>query len=81
MGNLWRGWDSMNQTEHIVAMSLVAGTAIGIVNSSVWAAVVCYITYQRARVRLAKLDTQAYERLPTDQNDQSVGIEMAHEGI
>ncbi len=72
MEYLWRGWKSMNQTEHIVAMSLVAGSALAIVNSTIWAIATCYITHQRARVRLAKIEAQTFERLP---NDEYVGLE------
>lgn len=72
MGYLWRSWKSMTQTEHIVAVSLVAGCALAIVNSTIWAATSRYITHQRACVRLAKIEAQVLERLPTGQN---VGIE------
>lgn len=62
----------MTQTEHIVAMSLVASSVLAIVNFTIWAATSRYITHQRLRVQLAKIGAQVLERLPIDQN---VGIQ------
>ena len=49
-----RWWDTLGRAERIVAMSLVAGGVIAIVNSTVWAVAVCYMSRQRARVFLAR---------------------------
>lgn len=49
-----RWWDTLRPPERIVAMSLVTGGVIAIVNSTVWAAAVCYMSYQRARVGIAR---------------------------
>ena len=49
-----RWWDTLRPPERIVAMSLVAGGVIAITNSTVWAAAVCYMSYQRARVAVAR---------------------------
>lgn len=68
MGNLWRGWDSMKQPERIVAMSLAAGSIVGIVNSTVWAVAVCFMSYQKTRVRLAEVEARTYERLAAAQD-------------
>lgn len=49
-----RWWDTLRPPERIVAMSLVTGGVIAIVNSTVWAATVCYMSYQRARIGIAR---------------------------
>lgn len=69
MSSLERVWKGMTSSERIVAMSLVAGGVIAIVNSSVWAVATCFIAYQRARVRVAQLEDQSIQRL---------GDSMAH---
>lgn len=78
MDKLWRGWDSMRSSERIVAMSLVAGCVLGIVNSTIWAAATCYINYQRERVKLAEVEARVYERLPADRTG---GMDLAQEDL
>lgn len=58
MRNVARWWDTLGRPERIVAMSLVAGGAVAIVNSAVWALAVSYMARQKALVALAR------ERLP-----------------
>ncbi len=60
-----RWWDTLRPPERIVAMSLAAGGIIAIVNSTVWAAAVCYMSRQRARAAIAQADLQ---RLPAREN-------------
>lgn len=55
MHHAMRAWETMTRPERIVAMSLVAGSVIAIVNSTVWAVAVSSMTRQQARVRLAQL--------------------------
>ena len=61
MGYLSRGWESMTPHERIVAMSLATGSLVAILNSTVWAVAACYMSHQRAQVRLAH--ERATERL------------------
>lgn len=49
-----RWWDTLRPPERIVAMSLAAGGVVAIVNSTVWAAAVCFMSYQRARAAIAR---------------------------
>jgi hypothetical protein len=63
MNGIERVWKGMTSSERIVAMSLVAGGVIAIVNSTVWAVATCFIAYQRARVRVAQLEDQSIQRL------------------
>ena len=49
-----RWWDTLRPPERIVAMSLAAGGVVAIVNSTVWAAAVCCMSYQRARAAIAR---------------------------
>jgi hypothetical protein len=53
-----RWWDTLRPPERIVAMSLVAGGIVAMVNSTVWAAAVCYMSRQRARAAIARADLQ-----------------------
>ena len=53
----------MAARERIVAMSLVAGGVVAMVNSTVWAAATCFMAYQKARVRIAEAHERAYARL------------------
>jgi hypothetical protein len=50
-------------------MSLVAGSAVGIVNSAVWAVAVSYMARQRALVALARQQTPAAELEATEWPD------------
>ncbi len=59
MRYLSRSWEGMTSRERIVAMSLVTGGVIAIINSSVWAVAVCYITRQRSLVKLAQAEAHA----------------------
>lgn len=52
-----RWWDTLRPPERIVAMSLATGGTVAIVNSTVWAAAVCFMSYQRARAAIAREDT------------------------
>lgn len=54
-----RWWESMRPAERIVAMSLIAGGVIGIINSTVWAAAVCYIERQRTMAAIARTHSAA----------------------
>ncbi len=53
-----RWWDAPRPPERIVAMSLATGGFVAIVNSTVWAAAVCFMSYQRARAAIARADRQ-----------------------
>lgn len=53
-----RWWDTLRPPERIVAMSLAAGGIVAIVNSTVWAAAVCFMSYQRTRAAIALAQTQ-----------------------
>lgn len=77
MSSLERVWKGMTSSERIVAMSLVAGGVIAIVNSSVWAAATCFIAYQRARVRVAQLEDQSIQRLGDTMAHSFHGAEAA----
>ncbi len=50
--SFFRWWDTLGRPERLVAMSLATGGTIAIVNSTVWAAAVCYMTRQRTRARV-----------------------------
>lgn len=56
-----RWWDTLRPPERIVAMSLATGGIVAIVNSTVWAAAVCFMSYQRARAAIARADRQRLE--------------------
>jgi len=49
-----RWWDTLRSSERIVAMSLVTGGVVAIVNSTVWAVATCFMSYQRARAAIAR---------------------------
>lgn len=53
-----RWWDTLRPPERIVAMSLAAGRIAAIVNSTVWAAAVSFISYQRARAAITLAESQ-----------------------
>ncbi len=53
-----RWWDTLRPTERIVAMSLVTGGIVAVVNSTVWAAAVCFMSYQRARAAITLAEAQ-----------------------
>ena len=42
-------------------MSLATGGIVAIVNSTVWAAAVCFMSYQRSRAAIARADRQRLE--------------------
>lgn len=54
-------WGTLTRPERIVAMSLAAGGIISIVNSTAWAIASSYMTRQKTRVALAKLQLDAAE--------------------
>lgn len=58
-----RQWETMTARERIVAMSLVTGGAVAIVNSTIWAAATCFMVHQKARVQIAVAHEEAYMRL------------------
>ena len=53
MRNFLRWWNTLDRPERIVAMSLVAGTVISVVNSTTWAIAASYMTHQKTKVALA----------------------------
>lgn len=53
-----RWWDTLRPPERIVAMSLATGGIAAIVNSTVWAAAVSFISYQRARAAITLAESQ-----------------------
>lgn len=53
-----RWWETLDRPERIVAMSLATGGVVAIVNSTVWALAVSYMTRQKALMALTR------ERLP-----------------
>lgn len=69
-----RWWDTLRPPERIVAMSLAAGGVVAVVNSTVWAAAVCFMSYQRARAAIAREETR---RMNPPHSDEVA--EAAHE--
>jgi len=47
-----RWWETLGRPERIVAMSLAAGGAVAVANSTTWAIAVCYMARQKALVAM-----------------------------
>lgn len=62
MRSLSRSWDILSPRERIVAMSLVVGGSVAIVNSTVWALAASFMSYQKARVAIAEAQAYAHAR-------------------
>lgn len=60
MPYVWRWWETLSRPERIVAMTLATAGAVGIVNSTVWAIAVAYMSRQKALVALAR-ERQFYQ--------------------
>lgn len=67
-----RIFECMTSRERIVAMSLATGGVVAIVNSTVWAVAVAFMSYQRARVRLAESRAYAHGHIPASPFAQPV---------
>jgi hypothetical protein len=70
MNHLSRAWQSMTSAERIVAMSLVAGGVCSIAHSAIWAAAACYMSYQKAQVKLAEAQNPVTDLLDAEQLSQ-----------
>jgi hypothetical protein len=53
-----RWWETLGRAERIVALSLGLGAPVAILNSTVWAIAVAYMTHERTRVALERLRAQ-----------------------
>lgn len=53
MRYMLRWWETMGRPERIVAMALVTGGIVGMVNSTVWAIAASYMAHEKARVAIA----------------------------
>jgi hypothetical protein len=69
-----RWWETLGRAERIVALSIGLSAPIAIINSTVWAIAVTYITHERTRVALERLRLQA-DHLPalTDEDVTTAG--------
>lgn len=57
-----RWWETLGRAERIVALSIGLSAPVAIINSTVWAVTVAYMTHERTRVALERLRLQAEQR-------------------
>jgi len=63
MRYMLRWWETMGRPERIVAMALVTGGVVGMVNSTVWAIAASYMAHEKARVAIAAAQAAGAEAI------------------
>jgi hypothetical protein len=81
MGSVGKWWNSLGRPERIVAMSLAAGGAVAIVNSTVWAIAVSYMAHQKALVALTREQLPLAEREAEEWPDAARAGEMSRRAL
>lgn len=56
-----RWWETLDRPERIVALSIGLAAPVAIINSTVWAIAICYMTRQKAQVEIERLRARASE--------------------
>ncbi len=70
MRYMLRWWETMGRPERIVAMALVTGGIVGMVNSTVWAIAASYMAHEKASVAIAAAQAAGAEAIaPPPAND------------